>query len=484
MLPTVKSLRFRLALGYALFFSVLLVALGLIFRANLASILDAQIRETLEEEWGAAKGYLRVEKSKPVWYSDPNDPEEAFVVEHLRHVYLLADEHGIPLQVSETYQKLGVDPPGEIRSALKSGQPVFHERADGGGVAYLIRGGVLRDGGRQYYLAIGRSLANPDETVSRFTVNYFALLPVLILIASYLGWLLAGRALEPVNSVALAAQRVGSDNLSLRIPSRGAGDELDNLIDRFNEMVGRLQKSFEQTRQFATDVSHELRTPLTAIRGQLEVALLTAETADEFRESLENAMRDVERLTSIVKALLLLSQAESGHLALQMRNINLSEITEFLVSEFEVPAEVGKVSLTARVHPGCVLQADRIQMERLLSNLISNALKYTPQGGSVHVSLEPDGDQVRLSVRDTGIGIPDEKLPHIFDRYYRVRERSDSSSQGLGLGLSFVAWIVKAHGGKLEVDSTVGRGSTFTVMLPRRQEAAAPVATPVKELHS
>jgi heavy metal sensor kinase len=280
--------------------------------------------------------------------------------------------------------------------------------------------------------------------------------------------------------VAAAAQEITSSKLSVKIPRRHANDELDNLIDSFNRMTARLGRSFEQIRQFSTDVSHELRTPLTAIRGQLEVALFTAEEPDQFRDAMANALEDVEKLSSIVRALLLLSQAESGQLVLQKAPLDLADVVADVVDQFQIPAEEKGVKLTAILEPGWVASVDRTQFERLISNLLSNAVKYTPKGGRVSVRIgrdEADG-WIRMVVEDTGVGVPAENLPHIFDRFYRVRNAQTPAVQGLGLGLSFVAWIVSAHEGTIQVESQPGEGSRFTVRLP---VGAAPLHAPIAE---
>jgi heavy metal sensor kinase len=268
--------------------------------------------------------------------------------------------------------------------------------------------------------------------------------------------------------VAQAAQRVSGSNLSLRIPTREAGDELDYLILTFNRMTERLQSSFQQMKQFSTDVSHELRTPITAIRGQLEVALFTAKTTDQYREAMFNALQDIDRLSQIVRALLLLSQAESGQLVLQKTRLDLGSLIGDLVEQFQIPAEAAGVRLTCEAASGCFAAVDRVQIERMITNLFSNAFKFTPEGGQVRVTVRPAGDRVEIVVEDTGRGIPPEHLPYIFDRFYRVTASGTAPTpeQGLGLGLSFVAWIAQAHGGTVDVDSTPGQGTRFTVRLP------------------
>src|SRR5579884_1397093 len=473
-----RGMRFRLMVSFVIFFTILLVVVGLVFHKTLQLETERDVRDALDEEWFEAKGYLKIEKQRPVWVADESDPEDNFIVSRLKHVYLITDANGNALQYDDTYESIGLDSLDEIRRVLALPGPETRVRWSRDGTPYLVKAGkILDEDSRQpYFLAIGRSLAPARKTVSDFTRNYFYMLPAMIAFSGLLGWVLAGRAIQPVNSVAQAAQTITGSNLSLQIPLRGAGDELDRLIESFNKMTARLNQSFEQIRRFSTDVSHELRTPLTAIRGQLEVALFTAETPEQYRDAMVNALEDVEQLSSIVRALLLLSQAESGQLALQKAPLDLGSVAMEVVEQFQIPAQEKNLRLSARTVPGSVVPADRVQIERLLSNLLSNAVKYTPAGGSVCVTIGPSESLafVSLEVEDSGVGIPAENLPHIFDRFYRVRSPETNKISGLGLGLSFVSWIVEAHGGRIEVTSKVGEGTRFRVLLPRDAEPPAP----------
>jgi heavy metal sensor kinase len=474
----VRSLRFRLLLSYVLFFSLLLIGVGLLFQQTLKSQLQSEVQATLGEQWEAAKGYFMIEEGRPVWSPDPDD---AAVVAELTQLYLIADAEGNYLKYNEDTLDSIIFDKKDIQRIVADPQPqVLPVRIDKNKEPFLIEAGRVLDGKHPYFLAIGRSLLNSQKTVQGFTRTYFFSLLGLIPLSSIFGWVVAGRALQPLNSVAQAAQNITGSNLSLQIPVRGAGDELDHLIDSFNRMTSRLNQSFEQIRRFSTDVSHELRTPLTAIRGQLEVALFTAETPDQYREAMVNALEDVEQLSSIVRALLLLSQAESGQLVLQKVQLDAGEAALDLVDQFQIPAQEKNITLTAKTVPGSVIPADRTQIERLLSNLLSNAVKYTPAGGSISVRVGPSDSPAFLSieVEDTGVGIPAENLPHIFDRFYRVRNPQTNQTYGLGLGLSFVSWIVEAHGGRIDVASTVGEGTRFRVLLPR--EVETPHATPAE----
>jgi heavy metal sensor kinase len=465
------GLRSRLTLTYIVFFTLLLALLGVFFRETLQALYDSQLHNILNEEWGTVRGYLRIEKGKPVWYYDRNDPEEAIIIDRLRQVYLLTDASGTILEIGPDYNEIAIESVEDIKQTIQAKEPVWKHKRNSEGTEYLIRAAsLMSEGGIPYYVAIGRSFEQRDRLVDQFMWYYWVLLPAFVASGGLLGWFMAGKALSPVNEVARTAQRITGSNLAVQIPLRGAGDELDRLIESFNRMIERLEASFTQMRQFSTDVSHELRTPLTAIRGQLEVALLSAKTPDQYQEAILNALEDVERLSQTIRVLLQLSQAESGRVALRMELLDLCGIARRVLEQFEIPAETGNLRLTSSLPPRCMIEGDRIQMERLISNLLANAIKYTPEGGSVHLAIARRDHEADLIVKDTGVGIPADHLPHIFDRFYRVPNIDGSSGgrpeRGLGLGLSFVAWIVKAHRGRIDVQSAPGKGTRFTVTLP------------------
>jgi len=495
-----RNLRVRLTAAYAFFFALLLFGIAIGFREYLESVLDQQAKDDLIEEWAGIKGgFLRFENDPELgwctdWYYDATDPDETTAVFDIKKTYLVTDQTGKVLvdtktkerQVSTEYEDIGIDKPAEIQARVRKaeqdykpgvpGVPLWTVRHDSSGARYLIRSVVTfyrkeDDIGRgvPFFVALGKSREEDDKVLGRYTWRVLILLvPGGLILGSFLGWIMAGRVLTPVREVAHAAQRISGSNLSLRIPTRQADDELDYLILTFNRMIDRLEASFQQMKQFSADVSHELRTPITAIRGQLEVALFTAKTTDQYREAMFNALQDIDRLSQIVRALLLLSQAESGQLVLQKSRLNLCEVVRDLVEQFQIPAEAAGVRLTADLPPECAAEGDRVQIERMITNLLSNAIKFTPEGGRVRVSLQSAADHIEIAIEDTGRGIPGEFLPHIFDRFYRVpgSGTAPGPEQGLGLGLSFVAWIVKAHHGKIDVDSTPGKGTRFTIKLP------------------
>ncbi len=490
-----RGLRFKLTATYTLFFAVVLIGVAGLGRERLKSSLDDQIEERLNSDWVALKGgYLRILWNAEVgnyaasWYYDAEDTDETTTVLDLKKVYMITDRVGNVVlnaktreeEISTLYEDLGRDRPSDIEARVKailSAKPntpaktFWTERRNSQGQPYRIRAGVLYDERHQapFYVALATPLGDNYKVLRRYgTWMYVGVIPGAIILGSLLGWVMAGRALKPVLAVAQTAQRISGSNLSLRIPTRQSGDELDYLVLTFNRMIERLEASFQQMKQFSADVSHELRTPITGIRGQLEVALFTAKTTEHYREAIFNSLQDIDRLSQIVRALLLLSQAESGQLVLQKSRLNLCEVVEDQVEQFQIPAEEAGVQLTARFSQECPAEVDRVQIERMITNLLSNAIKFTPEGGTVTVEARPVGSHIEIVVEDTGRGIPTEYLPHIFDRFYRVpgSGTAPGPEQGLGLGLSFVAWIVKAHHGKIEVDSEPGRGTRFTIKLP------------------
>ncbi|MBI2685535.1 MAG: HAMP domain-containing protein [Acidobacteria bacterium] len=481
----VKSLRFRLTISYILIFGLLLTAIGFTFRSRLMTIIQDRVEEAVDEDWSAARGFLKVERGQAIWSVDPREVDRTAFLERLRRFVMVADSHGEVLEMSIGYRQQGVESAAEIMERFKEGSPQLVVKEQGKD-RVLLRYGVFRSEGTPYLLVVGRRITDVGGLPTAFMTDYFTVVPLLLLVTGVLGWFMAGRALIPVNRVAEAAQRISGSSLHLRISRRFANDELEQLIVAFNTMMERLSENFEQVRRFSTDVSHELRTPLTAIRGQLEVALMTAEKEDDFREAIVNALEDVDRISNIVRALLLLSQAETGQLALHKDPVNLTEVVAELAEQFRTTAKENGLQLAWQLDHDVYVRGDRTQMDRLVSNLLSNALKYTPSGGHVMVQVRrgEDSETAVLTVADDGKGIPPDSLPHIFDRFYRVP--GEDPDKGLGLGLSFVNWIVKAHQGKIDVTSAVGRGTTFTITLPislshATDEPAAAVSIPLAE---
>jgi two-component system OmpR family sensor kinase len=280
-------------------------------------------------------------------------------------------------------------------------------------------------------------------------------------------WLVLGRSLAPLETVTDTVQAINrADDLSRRIPYRGApDDEIGGLIDSFNQTLERLEALFTSQRRLLADVSHELRTPLTVIKGNVDLMRRMKRLDDE---SLGNIDLEAGRLTRLVGGLLLLAQAESGKLSLDLKTFELDGLLLEVFQEMHVLAG-GKVQLKITSIDELQLVGDRDRLKQVFLNILANAIQYTPPGGEVIVGLSRVGQQARIVIHDTGPGIPKEDLPYIFERFYRAEKaRTRSRISGFGLGLSIAQWIVENHGGTIEVESEEGEGTTFAVWLPLR----------------
>jgi heavy metal sensor kinase len=468
-----RTLRFRLAATFLCVLVAVLLTVGVFGTATLRTVLENQSEDELNEMLGTLKDWpiqFYDDTGQPYWFADVTDPEDREEVARLQAVYVIANSEGHVVWGScDASQKPICDPAiirSEFQLLLRTHQPHLKTVRGPDGTYFQVLSSIKTDPkhGTKWYFAEGRSLTEDRVILNHFQRNFLIFLPIALFLCAVVVWYSAGSALSSLQSVQTAAEKITGSSLGLQIAKRGADDELDRLIDSFNQMSGRLKASFDQTKQFSTDVSHELRTPLTAIQGQLEVALFTASRKEQLQEAIENALQDVERLSNLVRALLLLSQSESGQIPMNKTILDVGELVQDLVDQFQIPAEAHNIRLTA-IHAEPVLcEADRTQVERVITNLLSNAIKYTPSGGWVRAIAENAGSQVRLIVEDSGVGIPTSHLPHIFDRFYRVPD--PNPEKGLGLGLSFVSAIVRAHGGEIHVHSRVGQGSRFEVTLP------------------
>lgn len=313
------------------------------------------------------------------------------------------------------------------------------------------------------------SMTEYGQALGNLPILFGSALPLLAVLAALGGFRITRRAFRPVTQMAETARAIGTgSDLSQRIETDGRGDELNQLGDTMNEMLARLQASFEAERQFSSDVSHELRTPIAVIRSQCEFALSGQAGEEEKREAFEAVLKQSERMNSIVSQLLLLSRAENGKFVPEREPVELNVLCETVCEELEAMAAKRQVKLAWNTEE-LQITGDETLLIRMVNNLVSNAIRYNRPGGSAEVSLRKRGKYAVLTVRDTGIGIRREDLGQIFNRFYRA-DRS-RSSEGTGLGLSMAAWIARVHGGSIRAESVYGEGSVFTAELPIEEQA-------------
>jgi heavy metal sensor kinase len=313
---------------------------------------------------------------------------------------------------------------------------------------------------------VGASLENAYETRHRFLFIMAVIFPFALLLAGGGGWLLAHRALTPVARMTEAARRIGAAHLAERLQETGTGDELDRLATTLNAMLSRLDDAFHQMRRFSADASHELQTPLTILKGELEVALRTPRSPEAYQEVLQSALEEIDRIATLVEGLMLLARADAGVLRLDLRPVELDQLVQDVYGCTKVLAHAKHLTLGLGAVEPVAIEGDYERLRRLLLNLVDNAIKYTPVGGQVTLSVQYCTKWASVHVSDTGIGLSQEEQEHVFQPFYRTAASHSQGAEGSGLGLCIASSIAAAHGGRIQVASTPGCGSMFTVLLP------------------
>ncbi|HXA83075.1 MAG TPA: ATP-binding protein [Methylomirabilota bacterium] len=317
-------------------------------------------------------------------------------------------------------------------------------------------------------LVILQSLHPQKEIMEDIRHTFYWIIPIALLLASAGGYFLARKSLAPVTDMATQARGMGAARLSERLEVFNPRDELGTLALSFNELLDRLEKSFEQQRRFVADASHELRTPVAILQGETEVTLSRPDRSpEEYRETLAILRDESHRLAHIIEDLFTLTRADAGQYPLKLRDLYLDELATDVLRRTRSLAK--GVTLTSSIQPELPLQADEDLLRRMLLNLLDNAIKYTPAGGLINVDCRLDANFYVLRVSNTGPGIPAELQPRIFERFFRAdkaRSRSEGDTGGAGLGLSIARWIAEAHHGRLELTQSDNSGTSFTAYLP------------------
>jgi heavy metal sensor kinase len=316
-------------------------------------------------------------------------------------------------------------------------------------------------------LQVGLSLEDVNDTMHALLKVMLVLAPAMLLLASGGGFFLANRALAPIDKITRTAQQISAEDFKSRIGLRGPDDEVGRLAHTFDDMIARLQSAFEQQRRFTADASHELRTPLTAMIGQIDVALERQRDAQSYRGTLAGVREQAQRLARMANDLLFLARSDTHATPTAGEPIDLAQLLPAICAQVEPLARARDQQLDLhQTAPSSIVRGNEDDLIRLFLNLLDNAIRYTPPGGRISVRCDQCAGQVIISVTDTGQGVAPEHLPHLFDRFFRVDRGRSRAQGGSGLGLAIAQNIVRAHGGKLSVESTLGQGSTFTTILP------------------
>jgi heavy metal sensor kinase len=477
------TLRMRLAAISTIVFGLLLAGLSVGSYEVLGRRLDADVTERLGELTAGLHGYMRFGADTITIAFDANDDDAAAFVHEATRYYqiydvrsgqLLGESAGItPLALHLTR--------GEVEAFHAAPRP-FDIETDYGRLRFSNSVGTTPDG-RAYLLQVGLPLKAMDDALSRYRDLLMWRVPIALLAAVAASWWLSKFALLPLSRVAEAAQTIDVRTLERRLPVRGAGDELDRVVDAFNATLGRLEVAVGHMRQFSAAMAHELRTPLAALRGEIDLAWHAPTASPEQKERFGSQLEEIDRLTRLIDRILTLARAEAGQIKLARAPVDLSELALRLVDQLELIAAAKSIDLRCEPAPAAassaaaaaaapvVVQGDAGWLERLVLNLVDNAVKFTPEHGRVVIRVAREGDQARIDVEDTGMGLSPEDAQRVFERFFRADASRSSATEGAGLGLSLVQWIAEQHGGGVTVRSRPGEGSTFTVILPIIKQA-------------
>jgi heavy metal sensor kinase len=331
----------------------------------------------------------------------------------------------------------------------------------------------VRDGDRAVgALQIGLDRADLDETLGELFRALLLAIPVALVVAAAVGYVVAGRALAPVATITALAARIGGRDLGARLNLALPDDELGRLARTFDGMLARIEDAFERQRRFTGDAAHELRTPLSLMRSRLDVTLARRRSPEEYEAAMLELGTDLERMTGLVGALLMLARADTGRLVAERAPLDLRDPTRFVAEQFRPLAGESGVSLTDRTEPALVV-ADHDLIVQVLVNLVTNALAHTPAGGTIELGCRTEGDRALLWVADSGVGIAPEHQARVFDRFYRGDTGRTRARGGSGLGLAICKAIAEAHGGEIGLQSAPGQGTTVELRLPSTPRSRA-----------
>ena len=459
-----RSLSFRLVTWYAGLLTVVFVLLGaltlLILRHYLeANLLDIQARRARQIADTLLAAVPRTGESMLA-----REVEELYAPEANDRLIRISRGDGRVVYASERPKDSSFDPARvPLPSLSRLGEFSRKELLPGGALLVAALPYTPVGGSARYVVEVGVSNAPTEATLRQVLFMMAIGLPVALCVAVVGGFVLVRRALRPVEQLGRKAEDITQHNLSERLPVVQTGDELERLSISLNHMISRLEGSIESSKQFVADASHELRTPLTVLRGELEALAQDAQLRSQTRESLGSMLEEVDRLTEVVEGLLALSRLDAGESRAQWVRFDLGELAASTADQMSLLAEDKNITLACESAADVIVEGDQARMKQVIVNLLDNAIKYTPNGGKVRLKIAREDTDALLEIADDGIGIPQQALPHVFKRFYRVDGSRSREQGGAGLGLSIVESICSAHGAQVEVTSTLGKGSRFCI---------------------
>jgi len=462
----IVSLRTRLAAAYTAVFGVLLVIMAFAAYQLLATQLDSDATERLTQLTDGLHGYLQADTGPPAVVFDAADPDQAAFVRDATQYFQAFDANtGELVAHSDALDRLGLQfTPAEVRAFRE--QPRNHDIETDDRRLRISNSLFASSAGSTYLVQVGVSLASVDRALDRFVIAMLWSVPLGLVGAAVTGRWMAGLGLGPLVRLASEARGIDVTKLDQRLPLQGTGDELDQVGVAFNETLERLEHAVGEMRQFSAALAHELRTPLTALRGEIELSLRTPQSPEQIAGALESQLEEIDKLKRLIDHILTLARAEAGEIALAKEPVDLAALARSITEQLEPVAQADEIQLSCDAPQPAVVRGDQRWLERMVLNLLDNAIKFTPAGGEVSLQVRTDAGYVVLVFADTGRGIDAASLPHVFERFFRADPSRSSAEAGAGVGLALVKWIVERHGGRVAVMSGSGAGATFTVRLP------------------
>jgi heavy metal sensor kinase len=456
------TIRTKLTFWYTSIFGGALVLFGLLTYLAFSYANNKRIDVGLKEEADGIAYYARISRDSLNEYvmriSNEKDDEWASgkyiaILDHLGNLQFRSGS------LADDYLTLSS---GQIKEIL-SGKTYFKTVKTS--KERLLRIITMPMIDNQQLIQIG--IVATNDSASKIFLLVLMSLGCFAIIGSWFGGrFMAKKALKPIDCMIKELQKIGTEQLRERLTMYPAQDEISELSGVINEMLSRLENSFNQIRQFTTDASHELRTPIAIMKAGIEVALFKERDVRGYQQILSNALEDLRRLSKIVENLFVLAKADAGRYEIHKRRMNLNPVITDIAEQLKLIAETKNISVWIETAEDTFVEGDEVLIRMLLLNLLDNAMKYTPQNGTIKLSLSKENGRVKIVVEDNGTGISEEGIPRIFDRFYRAEAVRTANSDGGGLGLSICQWIVKSHHGSITVRSELHKGSTFTVALP------------------
>lgn len=457
-----RSIRFRLTAWYSTVLALALIFFGLFTWFAIREILFHAVDEELVDRVQGVRRFMENQIGALSVEEIRDEFKEHSVLGPGGDLFQVCDAKGVWLYRSAALENaaMPIQPPGAL-----SAQGASEDREVAGIIlrVYSHKVTVL---GKPYTVQVAAPIHELVEGLNTFRWALVLLIPAVLLTATAGGWWMSRRALRPVDELTWTARSIGERNLGKRLPVPATDDELQRLSETLNQMLDRIEGAFRRVTQFTADASHELRTPVALIRTTSELALRKQRSDSEYREALDDIQTESVRTTDLIEDLLTLARADAGKAALECSPVELNLLV------LDVSGKAGKLARQKGVTVSCeptgesaLIAGDQGSLRRLFLILLDNAVKFTPVGGSVHVSIHQQPGAFCVEVQDSGIGISAEDLPHIFERFYRADKSRSRNSGGAGLGLSLAKWIVEAHAGAIQVESQPDRGSVFRVSL-------------------